>query len=320
MYEILQYTPDLEKRFERFVNNDSINGTFLQSRKFLNYHPENRFKEASFAIHKSGIIASVFPGVDVNGSFISHLGSSFGGPLLSKPFYNASKCVKVLKEADDYLGNHFKSVKLKLTPAIFSKESPDLIEYVLEHLGYSRHTELSNYTPLSTTENPLNNCDSKHRHQFEASKYFDLEYKDLTDEELVIFYRHLEISKAKHNTKPVHTVEELIDLRKRLPKNLRFRSIWKDKVYVAGMMQFLFPETNVIHDQYISPNDDFTEFHPTTALHILAMQEAAKEGFTKFSWGISTENGGEYLNENLYRFKEAFGAKPCVNVTYTKTF
>ena len=83
-------------------------------------------------------------------------------------------------------------------------------------------------------------------------------------------------------------------------------------------MQFLFPETGTIHDQYISPDETFTDFHPTTAMHIHALREAVQEGFSKFSWGISTENGGNYLNENLYRFKEAFGAKPSVNVRYER--
>lgn len=48
MYEILPYSPELEKRWDRFVMNDSVNGTFLQTRKFLNYHPESlyRFKES----------------------------------------------------------------------------------------------------------------------------------------------------------------------------------------------------------------------------------------------------------------------------------
>ncbi len=51
---------------------------------------------------------------------------------------------------------------------------------------------------------------------------------------------------------------------------------------------------------------------------INAMREAVQTGCEKFSWGISTEDGGAYLNENLYRFKESFGALPCVNARYEK--
>lgn len=322
MYDILQYTPDQERRFDRFVNEESVNGTFLQSRRFLGYHPEGRFQDASFALHKSGIIAAYFPGNVKDNEFISHQGSTFGGPVFSRAFYNGSRVLEVLKEADEYFAQNYKKVRLKLTPAIFSQEPPDLIEYALEHLGYARHTELSSYTPLSAQENPLYLCDAKHRHQFQAAEDFEIEYRDLAnDEELATFYKFLEISKAKHNTVPVHSFEELKLLReKKIKKNLRFRSIWWNGRYIAGMMQFLFPQAKAIHDQYISPDESFTDFHHTTQLHILAMREAAKEGFTKFSWGISTEDSGNILNENLFRFKESFGAKPSVNVTYTKQF
>ena len=89
---------------------------------------------------------------------------------------------------------------------------------------------------------------------------------------------------------------------------------------INGMMQFLFPKTGVVHDQYISADESFDLFHHTTAMHVFAMREAAEEGYTNFSWGISTENHGNILNENLYRFKESFGAKGVVNVTYAKKF
>lgn len=328
MYEILPYTKELDQRLDRFVNQESVNGTFLQSRRFLNYHPEGRFNDASFALQKSGIIAAYFPGVQISSEiagnkpvFVSHMGSTFGGPIMGKPFYNGAKIQEVLTEADAYLSQNFSEVRLKITPALFSEESPDLLEYILEHLGYQQHTELSCSTPLSKNEDPLNLCDNKHRHQFAATENYKLTYRDLeSDEDFATFYKFLEISKAKHQTKPVHSLEELKDLKKRLKKNIRFKSLWLEERYICGMMQFLFPQTGVVHDQYISADESFDQFHHTTAMHVYAMREAASEGFNHFSWGISTEDHGNILNENLYRFKESFGAKPCVNVTFTKKF
>lgn len=319
MYEILPYSPELDQRFDHFVNHESVNGTFLQTRRFLNYHPAGRFTDASFALQKSGIIAVYFPGTKTEkNEFISHQGSTFGGPIVSKAFYNGTKLRELLEEASQHLSQYSKVI-LKITPAIFSKENPDLLEYTLEHLGYSRHTELSNYTPLYKGTDPLSQCDAKHRKQFQESENFAYTYRELeSDQDFETFYHFLELSKAKHQTKPVHTLADLHDLRRRLKKKLRFKSLWLGERYICGMMQFLFPETGTIHDQYISPDETFTDFHPTTAMHIHALREAVQEGFSKFSWGISTENGGNYLNENLYRFKEAFGAQPSVNVTYEK--
>ena len=63
MYEILPYSPELDQRFDHFVMQESVNGTFLQTRQFLNYHPADRFTDASFALEKSGTIVAYFPGV-----------------------------------------------------------------------------------------------------------------------------------------------------------------------------------------------------------------------------------------------------------------
>ncbi len=331
MFDLLPYQPYWDSRLDQFVKEQSVNGTFLQTRQFLNYHPKERFKEATFALEKSGTIAAYFPGnVTVENSFVSHQGSTFGGPVFNKAFYKASRVLEILKQADEYFTEHYKSVRLKLTPQLFSKESPDLIEYAMEHLGYKRNTELSAYTPL-TAGDPLDSCDKECRRIFRQSEKSNVTYRAFENaEDFETFYKFLEISKAKHNAKPVHTLEELYDLQKRLNSDLdkkyrpieriRFRGIWVEGRYVAGMMLFAFTETNSIHAQYIAPDDSFKEFQPTTCLYVNALREAARQSFQNFSWGISTENGGEFLNENLFRFKESLGAKASVNVTYTKEF
>ena len=89
---------------------------------------------------------------------------------------------------------------------------------------------------------------------------------------------------------------------------------------VAAIMFFVFPKTNCIHAQYIATNPDFKILQPGTAIYIHTIREAAKEGFQNISFGISTENHGEYLNQNLLHFKESFGAKHSINAFYTKNF
>ena len=83
------------------------------------------------------------------------------------------------------------------------------------------------------------------------------------------------------------------------------------------MMLFDFAQANVRHAQYIAPNDEIKSFHPTTAMYVNVMREAAHDGFKKFSWGISTENCGEYLNLPLFKFKESLGAKASLNLIYS---
>jgi len=326
MYEILPYSPELDQRFDLFVKKESFNGTFLQTRRFLNYHPADRFVDASFALQKSGIIVAYFPGVVKDGVFVSHAGSTFGGPIIAKQYYRGSRLGEVLTEADQYLASHFKSVRLKITSSIFCEENPDLLEYILEHLGYSRHTELSCYTPLSKDVDPLENCTGQCRRNFRQAEKLDLTYGEIPDGELEKFYECLTLSKARHHTTPVHSLAELRDIKRRFPKEIMFRGVWQNdengqgRVYLSGMMNFYFKNANVLHFQYLAPDDSRRDTNASTAMLIYSMREAIKAGIEKFSWGISTEDGGSYLNENLYHFKESFGALPCVNVRYEKSF
>ena len=318
MYEIQPYTREQESRWDRFVMEDSMNGTFLQTRKFLNYHPEGRFTDASFFVEKSGIVVAVVPGCSVDGSFVSHLGSTFGGPVISKDFYSGNKILEIVKDIDDYIVRNFKSVKLKPTSSIFATVPTDLLDYSLEHSGYSRHTELSCYTPIAKGVDPLENCKRECRHNFRQSEKLNLTYGEIPDCEMEKFYDFLVKSKARYNTKPVHSLAELQNLKQRFPEEILFRGVWQDGIYLSGMMIFYFRQAKVFHFQYLAPDDSKRETNATTSLFVNAMREAAQVGCEKFSWGISTEDAGAYLNENLYRFKESFGALPCLNARYEK--
>lgn len=320
MFEVLPYDSHLEARWDRFVMRESVNGTFLQTRRFLNYHPQGRFRDVSFLLESSGTIVAAFPGnLTESGEWISHQGSSFGGPVISKNFYTAERVQHIIECAEGYLKGICKSVKMRPTPGLFAQESTALLEYTLEHNGYKRQSELSAYCTLDQDTDPLEACEKNCRAVFRKSIPFDLEYRDITDEEMPEFYRHLCISKVKHNAKPVHSLEELLDLRhNRIADEVKFQALWKGDMFVAGMMTFDFEQASIRHAQYIAPNEEISDFQPTTAMYINVMREAAKDGFKKFSWGISTEDCGEYLNLPLFKFKESLGAKATLNLVYSK--
>ena len=191
------------------MESESVNGTFLQTRRFLNYHPAGRFTDASFALEKSGTIVAYFPGVAKEQTFVSHAGTTFGGPIIAKSFYSGSRLLEILKEADQHLTSRFKNIRFKITPAIFAEESPDLLEYMLEHMGYTRHTELSSYCTLHSGVDPLENCDKECRRIFKKSEIEAIRFGNLEKtEDFETFYHFLEISKSKHNVHPVHTLQE----------------------------------------------------------------------------------------------------------------
>lgn len=49
-YKIVNYNGEFEQKWDYFVMNDSVNGTFLQTRRFLNYHPLDRFEDCSLLV------------------------------------------------------------------------------------------------------------------------------------------------------------------------------------------------------------------------------------------------------------------------------
>lgn len=51
MFRFEKYEDSLEEQWDKFITEKSINGTFLQSRRFFNYHPAGRFKDVSLVVY-----------------------------------------------------------------------------------------------------------------------------------------------------------------------------------------------------------------------------------------------------------------------------
>ena len=47
---IKKYNDMFEILWDNFVDNESVNGTIYHTRKFLNYHPKDRFEDRSIMI------------------------------------------------------------------------------------------------------------------------------------------------------------------------------------------------------------------------------------------------------------------------------
>ena len=69
------------QQWEAFIG-DSNNGTLFHRRKFLNYHPKDRFEDHSLMAYKKDKLLSIFPAAvnieDGKRLLISHPGASMG--------------------------------------------------------------------------------------------------------------------------------------------------------------------------------------------------------------------------------------------------
>ena len=138
------------------------------------------------------------------------------------------------------------------------------------------------------------------------------------DSDLEAFWNILAgILMEKHRKRPVHTVAELQLLHNRFPEKIKLHVVRDGSEVVAGIL--VYDMGHVVHAQYIASSDSGKWNGALDLLfHKLITEVYADRSY--FDFGVSTENGGGYLNEGLIFQKEGFGARSVVYDTYEMLF
>lgn len=326
MFRIEPYEKKYEQLWDDFVLNKSINGTFLQSRNFLNYHPEGRFQDCSLLIfNQKNNLAAVIPACrdpnDVT-CFFSHKGSTYGGIVLDKKHYNGDMLLEMIEDIESYLCvAQFRSLYLKLTPDILCAESPALLEYLLYYKNYRQYSELNTYIDLANYDDHIvSNFSQGKRTNITNCLKAGLICKPLAvSEEIQKLYNILSENLKKYNVKPVHDFNELIELKETyIPDNISFFGGYIKDELLAGSIVFYFHKTKTLHTQYLCAKEEFAKLSPMSFMYYSMILEAKKMNYKKVSWGVSTENLGRVLNQGLLKNKEAYGSTYSVNKTFYK--
>lgn len=326
MFRFEWYEDSLEKQWDDFIEQKSINGTFLQSRRFFNYHPKDRFKDVSLVIYnEKNNIAALCPACELQQEgqkvFFSHKGSTFGGIIIDKKHYNAKHVVVLVEELKEFLKEQgYQKAYLKMTSDIFSKQESDLFQYAFQKAGYTEHKELSTYVNYATyKEEILSNFAQGKRTNVHNCHKEGLVVRPLeTDEQIAEFYDILCENLAKYDTKPVHTLAELLEFKnERFTKECGFFGIYKDEEMLAGSMMFYFDEAGCAHTQYLAARQAYNKLSPMTFMYYSMIVEMKERGYKTISWGTATEDLGAYLNMGLITSKEDFGSSYINNLTYS---
>lgn len=326
LFQVISYTEDMSMKWDDFVMEQSANGTFLQTRRFLNYHASDRFVDASVFIYDKGRIVAVCPACTIFENekkiFFSHKGATFGGLILNSQYYHAEKTIRAIRTLEAYLKHEgYEKCVMKITPDLFSKGDAALLQYCFFNQGYESYTELNTFIDLKKlSENVITGFDRNKKRNIEKCKKYDLNFRELkNDKEIEDFYHLLEKNLEKYKIKPIHSVDEIKEFRnKRLINETKFYGVFRNSEQIAGGMMFVFKQTNVIHAQNLSADYTFTEYSPITYLYYKIIERAKMDGYSKLSWGISTENHGKDLNLALIRNKESYGSEYMVNFTFYK--
>ncbi|MEG0978326.1 MAG: GNAT family N-acetyltransferase [Bacilli bacterium] len=326
--DIIKYTNELKQDWDEFIFQNSCNGTFLQSRKFLEYHEKGKFIDNSLLFYDKCKIIAVIPAhieyKDGEKSLISHNGTTFGGIVFNSKYYNSAKMEECINSLELYLKKeNFDKIILRITPRIFTKKSPDLIEYMLEMNNFSSYSELSSYINYSNyNENILMNFAETKRKQVRRLKRENIEFRALnTDAEIEKFYYILELNLQKHGVKPIHNYSEILDFKNnRLVNIVKFYGVFVDNELTAAGMLFDFSDIKTIHAQNLSIDPNSIHVDTITYLYYSIIELYYNKGYKYLSWGKSTEDQGKVLNYNLIRNKEAYGSEYDLNKTYLKKY
>jgi len=319
---IEKYNEAYKKKWDKFVINDSMNGTFLQTRNFLDYHPKERFRDNSLLFLSGSNILAVIPAhIKEDNIFYSHMGSTYGGLVIGKKFCRIGYLDIIFEELEKYLEmNNIKEAVFKQTGNIYQNKSSDLLEYYFFLNGYTNSAEIGYYIDYKIYDDDIiSNFTSSRRRDYRYSLKNNFTFKELvTDKEISLFYNVLCDNYSKFNKTPVHTLNELLDFKNnRLSDCIKFYGVYSDDELIAGGMIFLFGR-KVFHTQYLAVKQDKVNMFANEFLYKNLIETAKKDGFDMLSFGTSTLDGGKVLNRPLAQFKEGFGTSEYVNRTFRK--
>lgn len=316
-----------ETLWDDFVLQQSVNGTFLQTRRFLNYHRSGKFIDASYMVFDSkSRLVGVCPACKVISDqkkiLFSHMGSTYGGIILNSKWYKTHKVIEVIQALETaWMRDGFEKVILKQTPDILSSEKSDLLDYCYYYLNYQSVRELNLYVDFNGySENILSGIAQGKRTNIHNCEKAGCVYRELrTTEEMLAFHNLLRLTLKKYEKEPIHTVDELLEFQnQRLKTECGFYGVFQENEMIAGSMMFYFDKVKVAHAQYLCADPQYHTLSPMSYMYYSMLCEMKKRGYEKVSWGIVTENMGLYLNEGLVKSKEAYGSKYGVNCTYEK--
>ena len=309
MYECTVYTEKNLDEWESFVDNAN-NGTIFHLRRFLGYHPPDRFEDHSLIFYKKGNLSALFPACVINDdgekTLYSHRGATFGGFVLdeSSSFKDAFDLTEsLLKYARK---NEFSRIVLTHPPLIYQTRLSNNVDFALlqNRFDYLKRDVSSVLSLKPSLAANIKNFRSEARTAFRRAVKLGVIVKESDDYEG--FYKILEANLwTRHGVTPTHTVEEIKSLQKLFPDKIELLGAFAEGKMIAGVVLFAC-NPKVLMAFYISHDENFQNYRAVNLLFHDVIKRAIKLKFKFLDFGIFTVNMEP--NWGLGRFKESFGA------------
>ena len=307
MIRVELYKDSDREIWNNFIRN-SKNGIFMFDRNFMEYH-KDRFKDNSLLFYDEDKLIAVMPASIKDNVLSSHGGLTYGGFITSNDMkqHHMNDCFTALKEYA--LSNQIKEIIYKHIPHVYHKQPAEEDLYSLfyngaEVLKVEASTAVKLVQPLKMPKG--------RKAQVGRARREGVEIKESDDFESFIELEN-SVLQERHGTKAVHSPSELHLLQERFPQNIKLLGAFYQGKMIAGTVLFIYE--NAVHTQYMAANDTAREIGALD-LTIASVIESFKDSKEWLDFGISTEEGGHYLNEGLISQKEGFGGRTNVYQTW----
>ncbi|EAI1080644.1 GNAT family N-acetyltransferase [Campylobacter coli] len=285
-------------------NKDAKNGLFMFDRNYMDYHSD-RFMDNSLMFYEDEKLIALLPCNVVENILYSHQGLTFGGFIVDENMKQGKmlECFEVLKE---YMKeNNFKKLIYKSIPYIYHKIPAQEDLYAL----FRNNAKLFRRDIASVVDyGNMVRINSKKRNKINKLKKsgIDIVYSDKFRDFINL---ENEILSKYHNTKAVHTSDEMEYLKLSFSNNIHLYEARQSSQILAGVVVYEYD--NVIHTQYMANSDEGRKIGALDLLIYFLINEKYTDR-KYFDFGISTENGGQFLNHGLISQKEEFGGRGVI--------
>jgi len=309
MFTLHQYINQNKSPWDQFVSSGN-NGTLFHLRKFLNYHPKDRFQDHSILVEKKQKLFSVFPAaeliVDGKRVLVSHPGSTVGSFVvpenlsISDAMAMSEALVSYVKE------NNFSGIRITLPPTLYQRRLSNYMDFAFFKQGftYSKRDVTSILFLEDSLDKNLAIFKTSHLRAVRNAQKKGVNVRQSNDFDS--FYHILEQNlKIRHGVSPTHTLAELKNIHALFPDRVNLFAAFVKDVMVAGVVNFVV-NNHVVLAFYISHDEGYKEFRAVNILFYSIFDWAIQQRFRIYDFGTFTVN--EEPNMGLGRFKENFGA------------
>ena len=312
MVEIIRYDATMAAQWNELARL-CRNSTFQHQRGYMDYHSD-RFTDCSLIALHNGKPRALLP-ANVDGDTLwSHRGLTFGSWLVPPKHFDVTVMIEVMDATVAWMkDNGLKRLVYKAVPHIYHRYPCEEDLYAL----FRHHASLIE-TNISTTIDLL--CplplDRGNKSGANAARKAGITVGPSEDWQQ---YWHLlsSLLDERYDTRPVHTLDEILLLQSRFPDDIRLYTATLDGELLAGVVMYL--SAPVAHCQYIGASPRGKDSKALTLLFDYLIQESTRLGYRYFDFGISNEDHGRYLNKGLVQQKSRLGGRGIVYNTFEIT-